>query len=110
YPQWERAKEEGVPMVEHVVLFKLKPEATDDQRAEMCRALGELGGHVPGILDISCGVNFSNRNQGFDVGLTVKFVDRAALDGYLPHPAHRGAVETYVRPIMEDVIVVDYEI
>ena len=48
-------------MVEHLVLFKLKPETTDDDRAAMCRALGELGGAVPGILDISCGVNFRLR-------------------------------------------------
>jgi len=96
-------------MVEHVVLFKLKPEATDDQRAAMCRALGELGTSVPGILDISAGVNFSDRNQGFDVGLVVKFVDRDALEVYLPHPAHRAAVEQFVRPILQEVIVVDYE-
>src|SRR5947209_6015874 len=45
-------------MVEHVVLFKLKPETTAEQRAAMCNALGELGAQVPGILDISCGTNF----------------------------------------------------
>jgi hypothetical protein len=97
-------------MVQHVVLFKLKPEATDDERAAICRALGELGTQVPGILDISAGTNFSNRNQGFDVALVVKFVDRAALDVYLPHPAHRAAVDEYVRPLMQDVIVLDYDI
>ena len=97
-------------MVEHLVLFKLKPETTDEERAAMCRALGELGAQVPGILDISCGVNFSNRNQGYDVALAIKFMDRESLDTYLPHPAHRGAVDTFVRPYLEDVIVVDYEI
>src|SRR5213592_2983275 len=97
-------------MVQHVVLFKLKPETTDDERAAMCRALGDLGTQVAGILDISAGINFSNRNQGFDVALVVKFVDREALEGYLPHPAHRGAVESFVRPFMQDVIVVDYDI
>jgi hypothetical protein len=97
-------------MVQHVVLFKLKPETTEDDRAAMCRALGDLGITVPGILDISVGVNFSDRNQGFDVGLVVKLVDRDALEVYLPHPAHRQAVEQFVRPIMQEVIVVDYEI
>jgi hypothetical protein len=108
--QRRSTNEENETMVEHVVLFKLKPETTDEERAAACRALGELGAKVPGILDISCGVNFSTRNQGYDVGLVVKFVDRDALDVYIPHPAHREAVEQYVRPIMQDVIVVDYEI
>ncbi|MGH7338402.1 MAG: Dabb family protein [Myxococcota bacterium] len=28
----------------------------------------------------------------------------------MPHPAHRAVVEERIRPIMEGVIVVDYEI
>jgi hypothetical protein len=40
----------------------------------------------------------------------VRFTDKAALDGYLPHPAHRDAVERLIRPIIEDVLVVDYEV
>ena len=35
---------------------------------------------------------------------------RAALEGYIPHSAHREVVERDVRPIMDSVIVVDYEI
>jgi hypothetical protein len=61
-------------------------------------------------VDLSCGRNFSDRNQGFEIGLVVRFVDRAALEVYLPHPAHRGAVDQFVAPIKADVIVVDYEI
>ncbi len=96
-------------MVQHIVLFKLKAEATDEQRAALCQALGDLGAQVPGILDLSAGLNFSHRNQGYDVGLSVKFVDQAAAEAYHPHPAHRAAVENSIRPIAEDVIVVDYE-
>jgi hypothetical protein len=97
-------------MVEHVVLFKLKPEATSAQREAMLAGLGSLRGAVPGIVDLSCGQNFSERNQGYEIGLVVRFTDRAALDVYLPHPAHRAVVEEKVRPIMDAVIVVDYEI
>jgi hypothetical protein len=97
-------------MVEHVVLFKLTPGATEEQKRSAIAALKELKEKIPGILDISAGLNFSDRNQGFEIGLVVRFVDRQALEVYLPHPAHRACVDEYITPIKADVIVVDYEI
>src|ERR1041384_3137770 len=97
-------------MIEHVVLFKLSPSATGEQKARMISELKQLREKIPGIVDLSVGSNFSDRSQGFEIGLVVRFVDRAALDVYLPHPAHRGCVEQFINPIREDVIVVDYEI
>jgi len=98
-------------MVEHVVLFKTTPEATPEQKQQMIAGLKSLKDQIPGIVDLSVGTDFSlARSQGFDIGLVVRFVDRAALDVYLPHPAHRGCVDQFVAPIKQDVIVVDYEI
>ncbi len=97
-------------MVEHVVLFKLKPEATEEQKTAAMEALKGLQHQIDGIVHLTCGKNFSERSQGFEIGLVVRFQNRAALEAYLPHPAHRGAVERYLHPIREDVIVVDYEV
>lgn len=97
-------------MVEHVVLFKTTPEATQEQRERMIAELRSLKEKIPGIIDLTVGTNFSDRNQGFDIGLVVRFVDRAALEVYLPHPAHQGCVDQFVAPIKADIIVVDYEI
>ena len=96
--------------VEHVVLFKLTPDATPEQRDRMIAELKTLKDQIPGIVDLSVGVNFSTRNQGYDVGLVVRFADRAALKVYLPHPAHRGCVDQFINPIKADALVVDYEI
>lgn len=96
-------------MVDHLVLFKTTPEATEEQKDAMIAGLAALKGQIPGIVDLTVGRNFSDRSQGFDIGLLVRFVDRAALEVYLPHPAHRGAVDRFVAPIKADVIVVDYE-
>jgi stress responsive alpha/beta barrel protein len=96
-------------MVEHVVLFKTTAGASDEQKSRMVEELGKLKDRIPGIIDLTVGRNFSTRNQGYDIGLVVRFQDRAALETYLPHPAHRGCVDRFVTPIKEDVIVVDYE-
>ncbi len=97
-------------MVEHLVLFKLAPETTAEQKQQMISGLKALKEQIPGIIQITAGENFSSRSQGFDLGLTVRFQDRAALEQYLPHPAHRGCVDTFITPFKQDVIVVDYEI
>lgn len=97
-------------MIEHVVLFKLKPGTSTGERQTAIQALKALRGQIEGIVDLTCGENFSERSQGYHIGLVVRFRDRASLDAYLPHPAHRGAVEQHIQPIREDVIVVDYEV
>jgi hypothetical protein len=97
-------------MVEHLVLFKTTPDATEQQKERMVSELEALKSRIPGIVDLTVGRNFSERSQGFDIGLVVRFVDREALEAYLPHPEHRGCVDQFVAPIKEDVIVIDYEI
>ena len=97
-------------MVEHLVLFKLTPETPPGQKERIIAALKTLKDKIPGIVDITAGENFSERSQGFDLGLMVRFQDRAALETYLPHPAHRGCVDEFITPYKQDVIVVDYEI
>lgn len=96
-------------MVEHLVLFKVKSDAGEDAIQAMQGALLGLKDAIPGILDISVGANFSERSQGFTHGLLVRFQDRSALDVYIPHPAHEDARNNYILPIVEDVLVVDYE-
>jgi len=97
-------------MVEHIVLFKVSSSATQEQKDRMVAELKRLREQIPGIVDLSVGYNFSERSHGFQIGLVVRFTDLAALEAYLPHPAHRACVEQFINPIREDVILADYEI
>lgn len=96
-------------MIEHLVLFKAKPDAPPEKLDAMIKALTALKDKVPGILSISAGVNFSARAQGYTHGLVVRFADRAGLDAYQPHPAHQDVVVNYVRPHTDGVLALDYE-
>jgi hypothetical protein len=97
-------------MVEHVVLFQSTDEATQEQKDAMIAGVKKLKDQIPGIVDLTVGYNFCERNQGYDIGVVVRFENRAALEAYLPHPAHRSCVDTYLVPIRKSTIVVDYEI
>lgn len=97
-------------MVEHIVLLKWKEDAAPDKIEAAIAGLKTLKEVVPGILDLTCGENFSPRSQGYETALVVRFVDRAALEIYGPHPAHQAVVQSLINPIRLDTIAVDYEI
>jgi len=97
-------------MIEHIVLLKFSQETTEEQKDELIRMTLQLKNVIPGIVDIQQGVNFSNRSQGFEMGLTVRFEDRTSLENYGPHPAHQE-VFSYLKEIgLKDSIIVDFEI
>ena len=95
----------------HIVVFKYKPGATEEQIKQVTDAFVALKTKIPGIVSIEHGVNNSpeKRNQGFTHVYQVTFTNAAARDAYLPHPAHKefGALLGKLG-VLEDVFVVDY--
>jgi len=96
-------------MIEHLVLFKVKVEVSAADAEKMVQGLRSLVGRVTSIQELRCGTNFSNRNQGFTHGLLVRFRSRSDLDAYVDHPEHQRVVAECVRPIVESIVVVDFE-
>jgi hypothetical protein len=97
-------------MIEHIVLFKWIETATSEAIEAAVTELRALKGKIEGIVDLSCGTNFSDRAQGFTHGLVVRFTDRAALEAYGPHPAHQHVVQNFISPIRADILALDYEV
>lgn len=97
-------------MIDHIVLVKFSESTTQEQLLEVVRRFKDLKGKLQGVMDLQAGINFTDKNQGYQVALTVRFEDRAALEAYLPHPLHRE-VAAYIREVGRlDSIVVDIEI
>jgi hypothetical protein len=82
---------------ERFVLFKWKEDASPTAIAKTIEALQGLKGKIPGIVDLSCGENFSDRAKGFQHGLVVRFNSRDELAAYMPHPVHHLMIAlTYI--------------
>ncbi len=96
-------------MIEHVLLLRWKEDATQEAIATAFAELRKLKDKIPGILDFSCGENFSERAKGFTHGLVLRFADRAALEAYFPHPEHQRVVQKYINPIRAETLVFDFE-
>ena len=99
-------------MIQHIVLLKLKPGATADQKTALRDGLIDLQRKIPGIESVSGGDDNSpeGKQHGFDWGFVMTFADAAARDAYLPHADHKTVGQTLLRPIVDDVLVFDYEI
>ncbi len=91
-----------------MVLFKFANDPTEQQLAHLTQLAHGLNEHIAGIVDLAIGRNTSSRNQGFQVGLTVRFQDKAALDAYGPHPKHQELVAFTLEMGRTDIIVVDF--
>jgi hypothetical protein len=96
-------------VVEHLVLIKYKADTTAEQKQQLIDGLKSLKGRIDGIEELTVGENFSERAHGFQIGVLVRFRDRASLEAYGPHPVHQEVVQRDLLPIKEDVIVVDFE-
>jgi hypothetical protein len=97
-------------MIDHIVLLRPRAEATEGQIAALREGIFGLQGQIPGIVDIAWGANVSveQLDQGYLLGFIVRFVDAAARDDYLPHPAH-AAVVPRVHAVAERVLVFDFD-
>jgi len=96
-------------MVEHIVLFRWTEEASQEAIDSAVAELRGLKGKIAGIMDLSCGANFSDRAKGYTHGLVMRFTDRAALQAYVPHPKHQRVVQNLINPIRADILALDYE-
>jgi antibiotic biosynthesis monooxygenase (ABM) superfamily enzyme len=92
----------------HCFAFRWKPGTTEEQIARAEREIKALQGQIPGLLETYAGQNISPRGQGYTFGGVMKFVDRASLDAYGPHPVHQKLV-SWLMPLIEP-IEVDFEV
>ncbi|MDR6551788.1 Dabb family protein [Paenibacillus qinlingensis] len=97
-------------MYEHIVVFKFNTNITLIKQQELLDQLLTFRDRIPGIIDISAGINVTEETEnmkGYTLGLRVTFEDLASLRSYGPHPVHQEFVKS-LDGILENVIVVDY--
>ncbi len=99
-------------MVRHVILWQLKDEFTDGQKAavkaEIKAGLEGLAGQIPGLVSIKVNtVGLPSSNA--DLMLDAAFESAEALQGYAVHPAHVAVANGKVRPSVKTRVCLDYE-
>jgi hypothetical protein len=93
-----------------MVMFKKKPETSEETLAEIMARLEALQGQIPGLAYIKCFRGLPSERPvvwTFLLDSTLESADQ--LPGYLQHPAH-VAVNEYMSPFLESRAVIDYEV
>ena len=102
-------------MIRHVVLFKLKSGVDAKTVEQVFSALQDLANKIPSIISISSGRDNSPEGlqRGHTHGFTVDFINAAARDAYLPHPAHQAVGKMIVSITeggVDGICVVDWDV
>ncbi|MEM1083927.1 MAG: Dabb family protein [Verrucomicrobiota bacterium] len=93
----------------HVVLFSFKEDAAAEDVAKVEKAFAALPEKIDTITDFEWGTNVSpeGKAKGFTHCFLVTFKDKAGLEVYIPHEAHKAFV-SLLKPVLKDVLVIDY--
>lgn len=101
-------------MIRHCAFFRFRPDLTEEEIDQLLEGFVDLKGQIDGILDVIVGQNVSTEglSQGFDHGIVMDFVDAAAVDAYLAHPAHLALAAKVVPRLeggLEGALPFDFE-
>jgi len=102
-------------MILHCVLLKFSGDVSPARRQGLYDEVAALRAVVPGMLACRSGANVSPEGlgHGFADGFVVTFVDAAARDGYLVHPAHvavGGKIVAATEGGLDGVLVYDLDV
>ena len=97
-------------MIQHIAIFHWKEDASPEAINKAMAELVMLKEKIPGIVELSSGVNVSERAKGYTHALVGRFINRAALDAHFPHPEHQRVLRQFVNAIRLESLVFDYEI
>jgi hypothetical protein len=102
-------------MIRHTVLVKFPADARAETIDALFAALDNLRTLLPGMLNFKSGANVSPEGlaRGFTHAFVADFVDAAARDAYLVHPAHQAAGARLVAAAeggIDGLIVIDIDI
>lgn len=94
-------------MLTHIVVWKYRPEITEDQRAEHRSLLKNLVNFIPEIISLNVGADMLGLPRSYDTGLVATFADRSALDVYTENAEHQK-VAVLGKEIAQHVVSVDF--
>lgn len=94
-------------MLTHIVVWKYKPEITEDQRTEHRRLLKNLMSFIPEIINLNVGADVLDLPRSYDTGLVATFADRRSLDVYTENAEHQK-VAAFGKEIAQHVVSVDF--
>lgn len=98
-------------MVNHIVMWKFKPEIKEEDKPAIKKAMNEqlsgLVGKVPGLLTVEF-VEEPITSSTHDIALVTTLEKAEDIAVYATHPDHVYVADNYVRPYVMERACLDY--
>ena len=98
-------------MVNHIVMWKFKPEIKESEKDALKKAMAEnlasLVGKVPGLLTVEF-IENPIPSSTHDMALVTTLEKSEDIAVYAKHPDHVRVADTYVRPYVTERACLDY--
>jgi len=95
-------------MVQHIVLFKLKPETTEETVEKMMRDTRIQLLKIPEVLSVKCGKKIVPEMEWpFFIAVEFESMDKLAV--YMDDPIHLKYVQDVIKPNIIERLALDYE-
>ncbi len=98
-------------MVNHIVMWKFKPEIEEAKKPELKKAMNEqlssLVGKVPGLLTVEF-VENPISSSTHDIALVTTLEKAEDIAVYATHPDHVYVADNFVRPYVTERACLDY--
>ncbi len=95
-------------MIKHIVIWKLKEENKEENKKIIKEKLENLVGKIDEIKFLQVGINYNKSDMAYDLCLISEFLTDEDLQSYQVNPLH-VEVSKFVRSVIEDRKVIDYE-
>lgn len=105
----QNIKKTGKEKAAHIVLFKFKEGTTAKQIQSLQDEILKQKDITTGLLEISFGEDFTGRAKGFTHAEVAVFRDRKSLEDFNKSDYHQQLIVTHIRPVLEDILVLDYQ-
>jgi hypothetical protein len=92
-------------MVRHIVLFRFRDQAVAHEARDRLLA---MAGRIPGMTAIEAGVDFTQSERSYHLGLVTQHESRQALLDYQVHPVH-VEVASFIKAHASGSAAVDFE-
>ena len=96
-------------MFRHVVMFRLREAATDEDRGAIVGALRELPARIPELRSYEIGVDAGLGSGNAHLVIVAEFDGADGYIVYRDHPAHREVIEALILPVLAERMAVQHE-
>jgi hypothetical protein len=97
-------------MIRHIAMFTFVDGVTDEDVRAIDEGLAGLPAAIDAIRSISFGRDLGFTDTNCDYAVVGHFDSRADLDVYSAHPEHVRVLETCIKPVLKDVVRIQFEI